>query len=164
MSAVSKEKSLQVKENEMTTNLKSQIKSRIDSMSTNVRALERKAGLNVGAVNNILSGSSTNPTAETLMALATAFDCTIDELLGRKVKALESQSFNVQSFKDYKWNSDLFISISKELDKQIKSRHLPPIPSDKALLLINEIYLYSLKKNKEVAEESLIEWLLDKSL
>ena len=132
-------------------------------MDMNVRALERKAGLNIGTVNNILHGASANPTAETLIALATAFDCTIDDLLNRAIKSSKESSATNQNFKPFKWNPTLFSSIVSELNKQLKTRAIS-INSDKALTLIQEVYLYSLKKNKEIAEESLVEWLLDKSL
>lgn len=153
------------KENSLAANLRAQIKNRIESMGVNIRALERKAGLNTGAVNNILNGASANPTAETLNALANAFGCTIDELLARKTNQVTSISSDnkFKSFQPYEWHHSLYISIINELKKQLSKRQLS-IDAEKALHLINEVYLYSLKKHKETADESLIEWLLDKDL
>jgi transcriptional regulator with XRE-family HTH domain len=164
MNAANKQKLISYKENPVSTALKLQIKNRINSMNINVRALERKAGLNIGTVNNILHGTSTNPTAETLIALAKAFECTIDDLLNiENNKNMNESANNFESFQSFQWNSSLFLSIVVELNKQIKNKHLY-INSGKVLSIINEIYLYSLKKNKDTVEESLVEWLLEKSL
>jgi transcriptional regulator with XRE-family HTH domain len=161
MNAANKQKISNHKESPISTTLKLQIKNRIKAMDLNVRALERKAGLNIGTVNNILHGISTNPTAETLIALAKAFECTLDDLINQNnTNKLEG---DLKNFKIFQWNPSLFLSIISELNKQLKNKHLS-IDSEKALLIINEIYLYSLKKNKDIVDESLVEWLLEKSL
>lgn len=163
MKAANKERFISTKDSEMIINLRSQIRSRIEAMGSNVRALERKAGLNIGTVNNILIGTSSNPTAETLKAIADVFDCSVDELLGRKVKNSDDKDTSLKHFKEYKWNPELYTSIIEELNKQIKNRNLT-ISSDQVIGMINEIYLYSLKKDKELVDEALVEWLLDKTL
>ena len=163
MKAVSKEKFVATKDSEMILNLRSQIRGRIEAMGTNVRALERKAGLNIGTVNNVLIGTSSNPTAETLKAIADVFDCSVDELLGRKPKSTSDKDTSLKQFKEYKWNQQLYASIIEELNKQIKNRNLV-ISSDQVIGMINEIYLYSLKKDKDLVDEALVEWLLDKTL
>jgi transcriptional regulator with XRE-family HTH domain len=160
------EKNVNIKSNQVAIDLKLQIKSRIEAMGTNVRALERKAGLNIGTINNMLHRDSVNPTAETLIALSTAFDCSIDELLGKTKKSTQNQHTNnqlgSQDFQSFNWQPDLVTLIIAELNKQLIIRNIT-ISSDKALNLIHEVYLYSLKKNKKTVEESLVEWLLDRS-
>ena len=163
MSVAIKDKQEEVKENPAIINLRHQIKSRVEAIGSNIRALERRAGLNIGTVNNIISGASTNPTAETLMALATTFDCSIDELLGRKAKESDKQSLSLNDFQSFKWNKELFATILSALNKELDKRKIT-ISSDKALTIIHEVYLYSLRKEKDTVEGSLIEWLLDKIL
>ena len=143
----------------LVTNLRAQIKTRMEKMNTNVRALERKAGLNVGVVNNILNGASANPTAETLSALADAFSCSIDELLNRNSSL--SNEVNIDAFAPYDWNKMLFANIMTEFDKEVGSRG-SNISAKQALQIIEEIYLYALKKNRENVDSGLIEYLLDK--
>ena len=162
MKVTNKEKFASTKDSDMIVNLRSQIRSRIEAMGSNVRALERKAGLNIGTVNNILIGTSSNPTAETLKAIADVFDCSVDELLGRKVKHLGDKDTSLKAFKEYKWSPELYTSIIEELNRQIKNRNLA-ISSDQVIAMINEIYLYSLKKDKELIDVALVEWLLDKT-
>jgi transcriptional regulator with XRE-family HTH domain len=160
----SAEKSISIKDNPLASTLRTQIKNRIEAMDTNVRALERKAGLNVGTINNILNGASANPTAETLNAIANTFDCSIDSLLGRADPQSSTDTRPIaESFQGFTWNSHLFSSIVVALNKQLEDKNLS-ISSEKALSIIHEVYLYSLKKHKEEADESLIEWLLDKSI
>lgn len=161
MAQPAKEKAVEAKDNSAIATLRQQIKNRIEAMGSNVRALERKAGLNVGTLNNIISGASTNPTSETLTALANAFDCSIDELLGRKLKGSNSESQVPSEFQAYKWNKLLFDAISSALDKELKNRKLS-LDSEKALTIFQEVYLFSLRKGRESIDESLIEWLLDK--
>lgn len=163
MSALLKEKAISSKNSAAVDSLRQQIKSRIEAMDISIRSLERKAGLNIGAINNIISGASANPTTETLMALATALDCSIDELLGRDIKSNSAPADALEGFKPFKWNHNLFTSISNELDTQLANRKLS-ISSKQALSIIQDVYLYSLKKNKEQVEESLVEWLIDKTL
>jgi transcriptional regulator with XRE-family HTH domain len=164
MNNSNKEKVVGHKESALGANLRTQIKNRMESLGINVRALERKAGLNTGAVNNILNGASANPTAETLNALANAFDCMVDELLGRSALQTSSElEINIDNFHSYQWSPTLYASIVAELNKQIAEKQIN-ITSEKALYIIQEVYLYSLKKHKEAADGSLIDWLLDKYL
>lgn len=164
MSALHKTKTVSNKDSEMISNLRAQIKSRIEAAGTNIRALERKSGLNIGTINNILIGTSSNPTAETLRAIADTFNCSIDELLGRSIQTSNKiQQEKFSDFKGYQWSPELFISIITELNEQISAKNLP-ITSDKALIIATEVYNYSLRKEKSTADETLIEWLLDKSV
>ncbi len=164
MSALNKAKTALHKDNEMISNLRAQIKSRIEAAGTNIRALERKSGLNIGTINNILIGTSSNPTAETLKAIADTFDCSIDELLGRSIQTSNNtQQEKFSEFNAYQWDPKLFTSIITELNKQISAKNIS-ITSDKALIIATEVYNYSLRKEKTIADESLIEWLLDKSI
>lgn len=160
MRSAIKEKIITEKNSQLATELKFQIKNRIEAMGTNVRALERKAGLTPGVVNNILQGASTNPTAETLIALATALGCSIDELLSRTSKPNCKVAPNSQV---YKWDADLYSSIVAKFNKQLKTRNVS-ISSDSALALIQDLYIYCIEKDKKAVEENLIEWLLDKAL
>ncbi len=52
---------------------------------------KRKAGLKINVARNILRGQSKRPTAETLQAIATAMDCTVQDLLGVQKEVLPSQ-------------------------------------------------------------------------
>lgn len=152
------------KESILAVTLKAQIKAKMEAIGTNVRALERKAGLNIGAVNNILNGTSANPTAETLSALANAFDCTVDDLLGRQARQISNSSADkFNDFKTFAWSHSLYTSIAEELNNQLNKKQVA-IPSSKALYIISEVYLYLLKKNKDTVDSSLVEWLLDKTL
>lgn len=150
-------------ENTFANTLKAQIKSRIDALGINIRAFERKAGLNVGAVNNILHGLSANPTAETLNAIANAFKCSVDELLGRETYYLDSENLKFTELQNFKWNPNLFISIIEELNKQLDVKGIT-LNCEQSFSIIYEIFLYSLKKEKTIVDASLVDWLLEKSI
>lgn len=150
-------------ENTFANTLKAQIKNRMDILGINVRALERKAGLNVGAVNNILHSTSANPTAETLNAIANAFRCSIDELLGREISDIDNEKLKFTELQSFKWNPELFTSIIEELNKQLTIKNLT-LDCEQSFSIIYEIFLYSLKKEKAVVDANLVDWLLEKSI
>lgn len=160
-----KEAQVKIKTNAKDTDLalaiRDQLRSRVANIE-NVRLFERKNGLTPGTINNIINGTSSNPTAETLNTLANAFGCSIDDLLDRNTNQASNNN-NLTALKNSVWKSDLYIEISKELAKEIEKGQIK-INTDKALLIIQEVYSYLIKKNKTSVDESLIGWVLDKTL
>ncbi len=152
---------LAAKDTDLALAIRDQLRARIASVE-NVRFFERKNGLTPGTINNIINGTSSNPTAETLNTLANAFECSIDDLLNRNTNQTSSNN-NSAALKSSVWKSDLYIEISKELAKEIEKGQIK-INADKALKIIQEVYSYLIKKNKTSVDESLIGWVLDKTL
>lgn len=149
------------KDTDLALAIRDQLRSRIANIE-NVRLFERKSGLTPGTINNIINGTSSNPTAETLNTLANAFGCSIDDLLDRNTNQASNNNNSV-ALKSSVWKSELYIEISKELAKEIEKGQIK-INADKALLIIQEVYSYLIKKNKTSVDESLIGWVLDKTL
>jgi transcriptional regulator with XRE-family HTH domain len=122
----------------------------------NTSELERKAGLSATSVRKMLLGSSQNPTLETLNAIANVFECSIDELVGRRVlqeKNTESEIFKETSPLD----SILFRdTVHKSCDCAMKRNQ--NIKLNDFVQFILEAYKYcQLKKDGNVDNE-FIEW------
>jgi len=65
----------------MATALQMKIQGYLDQNHLSMKGLERKAGVKVNTVRNILRGQSKRPSGETLQALAKILGCTIFDLL-----------------------------------------------------------------------------------
>lgn len=61
--------------------LQRQLKKKLEEAQINASELERRASLPLSAARRILLGNTKNPTLETLLAIANALGCTIDELV-----------------------------------------------------------------------------------
>jgi len=62
-------------------NLKQKIREKLNEQNLSVAALEKKAGLKMSAVRNILRGQTRKPSAYTLKKISDALNCKIDDLL-----------------------------------------------------------------------------------
>ena len=64
--------------------LKDNLRSLIDKHNISVHALEKKAKLKIHSIQNILTGRSKKPSAETLQAIASVLGTTVEKLLSEK--------------------------------------------------------------------------------
>ena len=143
--------------------LQGQIKTHIKEKKSSVKALERQAGLKEASVKNILSGRSSNPGIEVVIALAEALDCSVDELIGRSA----SRSSNVDNIvEDHKtkipltWNADLYQDCVREVEKYIQNQSFNP-SDEQILYFIKEAYTYSTQADNNKADLRFIKWLID---
>ena len=87
-----------------------QIKRRMIAKSLNIQSLEKKAGLKISAVRNILNGTSKKPNVFTLYAIAEALSCSILDLLGSDMTGGAESSRNSPNA-SRPWDSSLFCEI-----------------------------------------------------
>lgn len=144
----------------MSTYLQEQIQSRMESKQLTVHALERKAGLNRSAVRNILQGFSKKPSADVLITIADALDCTIEDLIGAEnangLSGIKTRNTHI-------WNDQLYINAVKTVSKYISDKG-SQLKSDRIIGLVNETYKYSLDKNSDTIDQDFTKWLVNKSL
>jgi hypothetical protein len=146
----------------MYDNLQMQIKRRMVAKSLNIQSLEKKAGLKISAVRNILNGTSKKPNVFTLYAIAEALDCSILDLLGSDVGATSGSAYESPNAAR-PWAGSLFSEIVNIVRKTHEERKCP-LSSDKALAMIQEIYYYSLSKNEAKMDENFCQWVIDKNM
>lgn len=145
----------------MYDNLQMQIKRRMVAKSLNIQSLEKKAGLKISAVRNILNGTSKKPNVFTLYAIAEALDCSILDLLGSEVSTPAAPEASPNTSRP--WVGTLFSEIVTIVRKAHEERKTS-LPSDKALSMIQEIYYYSLSKNDAKIDENFCQWVIDKNM
>ena len=136
--------------------IKEKLTEKIHSNNINVHSLEKKAGLKIGSIRNILLGRSENPGVFTLLAACKALDCSLEEVLGlKKIQKPETIFCNVS------WDFDLYVNIINEVNQWIEKNNVS-ITLEKAQAYINEIYLYSLNNNHRKLDQNFSNWILDK--
>lgn len=139
-------------------NLQEQIENRMQDKNLNARELERRAGLKISAVRNILSGQSKNPGIEVIAAISKLLDCSTDELLGisyekSKSEAPKQKVINV-------WDYNLYENCLKEVHSYLESKNLKT-QAEQILFFIREAYIYSLEGKDKKADLRFIKWIID---
>lgn len=139
-------------------NLQEQIESRMQEKNLNARELERRAGLKISAVRNILSGQSKNPGIEVIAAIAKLLNCSTDELLG-----LEQEKSKAESTKQKiisVWDYSLYENCLKEVHNYLSHKNVKP-QAEQILFFIREAYIYSLEGKDKKADLRFIKWIID---
>lgn len=143
--------------------LQKRIRNYLDSTGLSISALERKAGLRINVARNILRGQSKRPTAETLHAIATAMECTVQDLLGVQKEVLPSQIKRPAE-------SGLFLEAPEVLNEalqcilQVIQNNGYKLTVKQTLLLLEEVYAYTLKKNPPKVDSDFVEWFVKRTI
>lgn len=146
-------------------NLQEQIQTKLDENQISVRELERKAGLKVSSVQNILSGRSSNPKIETIIAISKILNCSIDDLMrAERLQILTNKSEENNNEANVTWNYELYQECAEGVENYIKNKKLKPSTapnSELTLFLIKEAYIYSAEGGKNKADLQFIKWIVD---
>lgn len=142
----------------MSSKLVFKLKDFIEEHDFSVQGLEKKAGVKIHAVRNILTGQTKKPSAETVYAVSKALKCTVEELLGeappeqpplKKGKEVEFQDLEL-----------LEHVLSFVLDF---FKHNPlPLMGQGFLEAVQQIYIYSTKNNDGSFDAKFAEWFLER--
>ena len=76
--------------------IRDQLQRRLKSRDISPQSLENLAGLNKGAVTNIIYNKSLNPTIETMQSIARALNCSVDDLI-RDIESTPTHKEKVSS-------------------------------------------------------------------
>lgn len=139
-----------------------QLQRRLKSRDISPQSLENLAGLNKGAVTNIIYNKSLNPTIETMQSIARALNCSVDDLI-RDSESTPTHKEKVSSQDEYLLAIRLFNEVVDCVLKIIETLKTPP-NLDQALYIIRESYIYCLTKKKEKVDKGFIDWLIDNKL
>jgi transcriptional regulator with XRE-family HTH domain len=144
----------------MSSNLSLKIRSLIEEKNLSVQGLEKKSGLKLNAVRNILIGHSKKPSAETLLAISRALGCSIGELLDEEIS--QKHSKNVLQEFDFK-NVDLFEKVTLYLIDFYRNNDIV-IENIKFHEDLLHVYKYLEENNKSVFDERFCKWYLMRDL
>lgn len=145
------------------TFLQRRLTNYLEATGLSVVGLERKAGLKTNAVRNILRGQSKKPTAETLQALANVMKCTVADLLGVKMETFKSEIrplYDETPLLEYPelLNESLHTVLQIIKDNNYK------LTVQQTLLIVGEVYAYTIKKNPPKIDQDFVEWFIKRTI
>ncbi len=149
----------------MQTRVQREIQTRMVAKNLSVAALEKKAGLRMSAVRNILRGQSKRPSAEILQAIARTLECSLTDLLGENYAGL-TQPHNSESAQASKScpfeHPQLFVEASQVItDLLAEKKH--NLKLNQVLELVEQVYLYSQHNDKNnKVDKKFASWVVDR--
>lgn len=149
-------------ENDLNYKLKETIQTKLSENRMNTAQLEKQAGLSPSAVRKILIGDSANPRLETLAAIAKVFDCTLDELVGKRIVSLQKND-TVTITQNLAWNQNLIKEIINATCEYIEESEIDK-NFDEILDFIAKSYGYYMLKKDGVFDKDFHDWYIRQSL
>ena len=137
------------------TALQHKIQTYLTANKLSVAGFERDAGLKTNVARNILRGQSKKPTGQTLQAIAKVMGCTVQDLLNGKTESIDS-SYSLLEHPEL---------LMKALESTLKiaSSHKYKLKIKQALMIAEQVYGFSLKKNPPIVDENFVEWLFEQA-
>ena len=147
----------------MASFLQNRIQNYLDATGLSVSALERKAGLKINVARNILRGQSKKPTAETLQAIANAMECTIQDLLGVQKEVFSSQVKHPVETSLLLEHPEILNEALQCISQVLQEGHYK-LTVKQTLLLLEEVYAYTIKKQPLKVDPDFIEWFVKRTV
>ena len=147
----------------MTTSLKEKIIERMDAKNFSIAELERRAGLSIHSVRNILKGRIKKPSAQSLQAIAEALECSIIDLMSNAPAA--PSPFPTESRVRTKKRTALdHPNLMKECANQVLDilhQKKLKISVDEYLEITKKVYFYSSREEPRNFDMRFAEWLIE---
>ncbi len=134
------------------SNLQLKLSEIMTQKSVTVSDIEKTTGLNKNTINSILSGTSKNPSANTLRSIAKALDVSLESILS-------DEEINVEALS--KAQMQIYIEVTEATIKIITEKDFS-FTIDKISSLIKEVFQYSIKIDPPYIDERFINWIVDK--
>lgn len=128
------------------------IRKKIEDQKTTVSEVEREAKIPAGSLRKILVGVTKNPTIETLLAVSRVLKCPVDSIIDDRSAPFKNDLMIL--------NIDLFLECAVFVGSYCKENVQKTIDYDDFLMLVREVYAYSLPQGK--LEVRFAEWSLKK--
>ncbi len=140
------------------SNIRQVILEKMEEENLSVWDIAKKSHVKKNTIYNIVAGLSKNPGIEAVAAIASALNCSIDELFGNDINF--SQQKSIKKEKTYEFSVSLFNDVVDCVNKKIANRHTD-ISFNEVMEIIKEGYIFSLQKNSNQLSISFIEWLVE---
>lgn len=126
-------------------------------------AVEKQTGIKKSTIHNILLGRVKSPTINTLLAIANALKCRVSDLIDED----DIHSLMVRDGMGQNLNWELYIDtllkVGSHLEKhKIAINENKIMDKRKVYELVEEVYRYSLRTSKQLADQAFTEWAADK--
>lgn len=147
----------------MATALKEKIIERMEAKNFSIAELERRAGLSIHSVRNILKGRIKKPSAQSLQAIAEALECSIIDLMSA-TSAIEAgfpQDIDRRIKKrpplEY---PDLMLACLEKILQKVTEKNIK-ITIDEYFEVVKKVYLYSSREEPREVDVRFAEWLIE---
>lgn len=147
----------------MTSALKEKIIERMEAKNLSIAELERRAGLSIHSVRNILKGRIKKPSAQSLQAIAEALECSIIDLMS--VSSTRSDGYAPELHGRIRKRSrmdhpDLMLDCSKRILALIEEKGIK-VSVDEYLDALKKVYFYSSREEPRKFDMRFAEWLIE---
>ncbi len=147
----------------MTSLLKEKIIERMDAKNLSIAELERRAGLSIHSVRNILKGRIKKPSAQSLQAIAEALECSIIDLMNNAPST--PNPFPKETRGKARKNTildypDLMSECYNTVLELIKKKKVK-VSVDEFQEVVKKVYLYSSREEPRKLDMRFSEWLIE---
>src|SRR3990167_5687629 len=153
----------------MTSALKEKIIERMALKNLSIAELERRAGLTIHSVRNILKDRIKKPNIHSLQAIAAAMDCSLMDLVDSPTRMQEGATRDI-NFPHKKTrisppvkHPDLILACTKSILDLIAEHDLKTSVDD-FMDIVRKVYVYSSKGSSQTVDMRFAEWLIETQL
>lgn len=138
----------------------------MEEKNLSIAELERRAGLSIHSVRNILKGRIKKPSAQSLQAIAEALECSIIDLMNDGAHSSVMLPHELE--RKYKKSPllecpDLMVDCASTVLKLVtEASH--KITVDEFLDIVRKVYFYSSKEEPRTLDMRFTEWLIESQL
>lgn len=145
-------------------NLRFVLRQLMNDANMTDKQLSDAVGIPGSTLHQLLNLESITPRVDTLRPIAKYLDVTIDQLMGYSpLSKTHEKDANDEDLKDLReWHPQLYKQCTDKTCQILTERKII-IPAVQALLLIKEIYFYSLSKNKQLDAE-FAQWFIERTI
>lgn len=147
----------------MTSALKEKIIERMEAKNLSIAELERRAGLSIHSVRNILKGRIKKPSAQSLQAIAEALECSIIDLMSASSVRNDGYSPELQGRirkRSRMDHPDLMLDCSRQILALIEEKEIK-VSVDEFLDALKKVYFYSSREEPRKFDMRFAEWLIE---
>ncbi|MBP9692174.1 MAG: helix-turn-helix transcriptional regulator [Alphaproteobacteria bacterium] len=145
------------------TILKEKIIEKMKGKNLSISVLERKAGLSIHTIRNLLKGKIKNPRAEILPAIATVLECSLLELIDSSSSSSNSWQGNIMNKKNKYLEDPIFMAACANTVASLLEEKDLILSFESCLDMIKTLYFYSLPKEPRTPDIKFAKWLLEEA-
>lgn len=147
----------------MTAALKEKIIERMEDKNLSIAELERRAGLSIHSVRNILKGRIKKPSAHSLQAIAEALECSIMDLMSSTSSPFEPSPYGKEG--KIRKNVELtypplMLDCCKNILNIITGKNYQ-VSVEEYLGVVQKVYCYSSREEPRQFDIRFAEWLIE---
>jgi transcriptional regulator with XRE-family HTH domain len=150
----------------MESALKEKIIERMEAKNFSIAELERRAGLSIHSVRNILKGRIKKPSAQSLQAIAEALECSIIDLMN--TSSTLGDGFAQETDRRMRKNSPLdypdLMTDCARMVLDLLGEKSTQITVDTYLEIVKKVYFYSSKEEPRTLDVRFAQWLIETQL